>query len=172
MNDEAVEVIVAGFRNEADAKEAMSDLKVAKKQGFAEYGDVALLTRDEEQKLHIAESADKGFGQGAMIGGVAGAAVGLLAGPIGWAALGGAAIGGLAAKLRDGGFPDQELREMGESIKPGSAAVVAVVERTWMGSVEQLLQQHGAEVKTKEVAPDLAETLDRDAAEAQQSGPP
>lgn len=80
MTVEPLEVIVAGFRNEADAKEALEDLKTAKQQSYAELSDAALLTRDESQKLHIAESGDRGFGRGAAIG-VAGAAVGLLAGP-------------------------------------------------------------------------------------------
>jgi uncharacterized membrane protein len=172
MNKESVGVVVAGFRTESDAKDAIEDLKLAKRQGFAQMGDIALLVRDEHDKLRISESADKGFGRGAMIGGVAGAAVGILAGPIGWATLGGAAVGGLAASLRDSGFPDDDLRAIGEKIRPGAAAVVAVADQTWLDNVERVLEQHGATVTKQEIAAELAEQLEREAADAQSAVPP
>src|SRR6266550_3070218 len=130
--EEPIQVIVAAFPSEQGAKEALHDLDEAKKQGLIGIKDAAVLSKDEQQKLRISDSADKGFGRGAMIGGVAGAAVGILAGPIGWAALGGAAVGGLAAKARDGGFPDARLRQVGASLQPGSSALVAVIEHIWL----------------------------------------
>jgi uncharacterized membrane protein len=170
-SDTSVEVIVASFRTEAVAKYALEDIQIAEKQGYAQVSDVALLTRDENNGLHIDEEADKGFGHGAVIGGVAGAAIGLLAGPIGWAALGGAAIGGLASKLRDTGFPDDELRRIGQSIVPGSAAIVMVAEPVWSDNLQRLLEQHGAEVTKHEVPTGLAERLNLEAAQAQDAAP-
>src|SRR5579864_8439055 len=95
------DLIVAAYNDEQGASQALKQLQQAKKSGTISIKDAAVLKRDPNNRLHISESADKGAGSGAMIGGVAGAAVGLLAGPVGWAALGGAAIGGLAAKLHD-----------------------------------------------------------------------
>jgi uncharacterized membrane protein len=170
VSTDSIDVMVGEFRNEADAREALVDLDVAKKQGFVQVGDVALLRRNEEGKLHIDESAEMQFGRGALIGGVAGAAVGLIAGPIGWAALGGAAVGGLATKLRDTGFPDDDLRRIGHGIESGHAAVVAVVGDSWVDHVERVLEQHGGEVTTTGVSAELAERLDDEAAKAQQGG--
>ena len=164
-----VEVIIAAFPTEEGAKEALHDLDKAKKQGAIQIKDAAVLSRDQDQKLHISESADTGFGKGAAIGGVAGAAVGLLAGPIGWATLGGAAVGGLAARLRDGGFPDERLRQMGESVRPGSSALVAVIEHTWLEDVERMLEQKGADLATEAVSADIASQLDKQA--EQEQGP-
>jgi uncharacterized membrane protein len=131
--------------------------------------DAAVLTRDQNQQLHISESADKGFGRGAVIGGVAGAAVGLLAGPIGWATLGGAAVGALAARLRDGGFPDERLRQMGSGLQPGSSALVAVIEHVWLEDVERMLEEKGADLATEAVASDIAAQLDQQAEQSQQT---
>ena len=167
---EPIEVIVAAFPTETGAKDALHDLDKAKKEGLISVKDAAVLSRDASQKLHIAETADKGLGRGAMIGGVAGAAVGLLAGPIGWAALGGAAVGGLAAKLRDGGFPDQRLRQIGEGVRPGSSALVAVIEHVWLEDVERMLEEKGADLATEAVAADIAAQLDQQAEQAQQGG--
>jgi uncharacterized membrane protein len=167
--EEPIQVIVAAFPTEQGAKEALHDLDQAKKQGVIGIKDAAVLSKDEQQKLSISETADKGFGRGALIGGVAGAAVGILAGPIGWAALGGAAIGGLAAKARDGGFPDARLRQVGESLQPGSSALVAVIEQIWLEDVERMLEQKGGDLATEAVAADVAAQLDEQAMQAQQS---
>ena len=169
-----VDVIVAAFPNEQGGKEALHELDEAKKRGIIGIKDAAVLTRDEQQKLHISDSADKGVGRGALIGGVAGAAVGLLAGPIGWAALGGAAIGGLAGRLGEHGFPHQRLKQMGDGLQPGSSAVVAVIEETWVTDVQRMLAERGADVATEAVAADIASQLDREAEAAQvgQQGSP
>jgi uncharacterized membrane protein len=169
MESGPVNVVVASFRYEVDARAAVKDLDIASKQDYAHVREKALVTRDDKNKLRIDEAADKGFGHGAMIGGVAGATVGLLAGPIGWAALGGAAIGGLASKLRDTGFPDEQLRRLGQDIEQGSAALVTIVEPTWLTNVQRILEQHGAKVTTNEVSPELAAQLDREAAKEQES---
>ena len=165
---EPIEVIVAAFPTEQGAKQALHDLDEAKKQGAIQVKDAAVLSRGQDDKLHISETADKGFGRGATIGGVAGAAVGLLAGPIGWATLGGAAVGGLAAKLRDGGFPDERLRQMGEGVKPGSSALVAVIEHVWLRDVERMLEEKGADLATEAVSADIAAQLDNQAEQSQQ----
>jgi uncharacterized membrane protein len=169
--EQPIQVIVAAFPTEMGAKDALKDLDEAKKQGVIDVKDAAVLMRDQNRELHITESADKGFGRGAAIGGVAGAAVGLLAGPIGWATLGGAAVGGLAAKLRDGGFKDERLRQMGAGLQPGSSALVAVIEHTWLEDVERRLEERGADIATEAVAYDIATQLDRQAEQAQQTPP-
>jgi uncharacterized membrane protein len=164
MPDVPVDVVIAAFPTEDGAKTALQELDEAHKQGLISIKDAAVLRRDADNKLHVMETADKSWGRGAMIGGVGGAVVGLIAGPVGWAALGGAAIGGLAAKLRDGGFPDQRLREIGESLKPGSSGLVAIVEETWVIKVQDQLKQMAGDVITEEIGADLAMQLDQEAA--------
>lgn len=166
--DVPVDVIIAAYNNEQGASDALTKLQEAKKAGVISIKDAAVLKRDENNKLKITETADKGFGRGAMIGGVAGAAVGVLAGPVGWAALGGAAVGGLAAKLRDGGFPDDRLREIGESVQPGNSALVAVVEEVWVKDAQRILEEKAAKIVTNAISADIASQLDADAASAQQ----
>jgi uncharacterized membrane protein len=165
--DAPVDVVVAAFPTDTGAREALHMLDDAKKRGVIAIKDAAVLTKDADNRVHISETADKGFGRGAVIGGVAGAAVGLLAGPIGWAALGGAAIGGLAAKLRDGGFRDESLRKMTEGLTPGSSALVAVIEETWVPEAQRMLEERGADLAVEAVAADVAAQLDDEAQRAQ-----
>jgi uncharacterized membrane protein len=163
-----LDVVVAAFPDEKGGKDALRRLQEAKKQGIVDIKDAAVLRRGEDNKLHIADEADKGVGRGAVIGGVAGAAVGILAGPIGWAALGGAAIGGLAGKLSERGFNDQRLKRVGDSLTPGSSAMIAVIEHTWLEDVQGLLEDAEAEVITESVAADVANQLDQEAERMQQ----
>jgi uncharacterized membrane protein len=169
MQNVPIDVLVAAFPDVDGASNALKELEQAKKQGAIEIKDAAVLRRDFSNELHIHETTDKGFGKGAVLGGVAGAVVGVVAGPIGWATLGGAAVGGLAAKLRDGGFSDERLRRMGESLKPGSSAMIAVVEHRWLQDVEHMLEEEGADLMTDEISADIADELEEEA-ERMQAG--
>ncbi len=72
----------------------------------------------------------------------------------------GATLGGLAAKMRDGGFPDGRLRQVGEALKPGTSALVAVIDHTWVAEAERQLQQAGADTVTEALSADIARQLE------------
>src|SRR5689334_24977968 len=105
-----VQIIVAAFNDEVTADEVLEGLKDAQAEGLIKIQDAAVVRRDVNDKLHIKETGDWSGKRGAVTGGVIGALVGLAAGPVGWVALGGAAIGGVLAKVRDSGIPDERLR--------------------------------------------------------------
>jgi uncharacterized membrane protein len=159
MSDVPVEIIVAAFQDPNGASAALEELKKAKKQGLIKIEDAAILVKDADGKLRIKETADMGGGKGAVIGGVLGGVVGLLAGPIGWAALGGAVIGGLVAKSHDGGFSDARLKQIGDSLKPNTSAIIAVIDHVWVAEVERQMQQAGADTVTASLSADIAKQL-------------
>lgn len=159
-NDMPVQVIVAAFQNEEGAEDAFKKLKDAKKEQVIAIENAAILRRDEDGKLHVKEVRDMSGGKGAAIGGVVGAVAGLLAGPLVLAAGAGALIGGLAAKLHDSGFHDERLKQLGEALTPGTSALVAVIEHTWVRDVEKSLTDYGANVTTESVKADIAQQLE------------
>jgi len=159
MADVPVEIIVAAFQDPNGASAALEELKQAKKQGLIKIEDAAILVKDADGKLRIKETADMGGGKGAVIGGVLGGVVGLLAGPIGWAALGGAVIGGLVARSHDGGFSDARLKQIGDSLKPNTSAIIAVIDHVWVAEVERQMQQAGADTVTASLSADIAKQL-------------
>jgi uncharacterized membrane protein len=169
-----VQVVVAGFNREDGGSQALGRLKaMAKEKGLVGIANAAVLSRDQSGELHVQETHDMRTGKGAAIGGTVGAVAGLLVGPVGWAALGGAAIGGLAAKLRDSGFPDERLREIGQALTPGTSALIAVVEHQWVAEAEKQLTEQGADVLTEAVRAEVAAQLDKEAvgAGAPRTGP-
>ena len=159
MADVPVQVIVAAFNDLNGASQALTSLKEAKKERLIEIEDAAVLTKDADGKVRIKETADMRAGKGATIGAIAGGVVGLLAGPVGWAALGGGVIGGLAAKLHDGGFPDDRLRQLAEGLTPDSSALVAVIDHRWVADLERELARQGADVVTEGLRDDIAARL-------------
>jgi uncharacterized membrane protein len=162
MSDVPVQLIVAAFQDEKSADEALKMLKQAKREKLIGIVDAAVLRKDAKGKLHIKETADMGGGKGAALGGVAGAAIGLIAGPalIVPAAVG-ALIGGLAAKARDSGFPQERLKTIGEGLKPGTSAIVAVVEHKWVAEVQKAMQEAGADAVTEALSADIATQLEQ-----------
>lgn len=161
MSEVPVQLIVAAFQDENTAAEALQALKLARRERLIGIQNAAVLRKDQKGKLHIKETADMGGGKGATLGGVVGAAIGLIAGPaLLVPAAVGALVGGLAAKLRDGGFSDERLRTLGENLNPGSSAIVAVVEHRWVAEVEQAMAEAGADAVTAALGADIAAQLE------------
>ena len=160
MTDVPVQVVVAAFKDEEAADEVLAELRGAKWAGLIGIREAAVIRRDEKNKLHIKEPKDWGGGKGAVVGGLVGGFIGLLAGPVGLIGVTGAVVGGLTAKLRDSGIPDERLKYIGDALPPGSSALIAVIEHRWVKDLENQLSEAGAEVMTETISADIAEQLE------------
>ncbi len=158
-NDVPTQVIVAAFDGMDTAKEAFDDLKQLEKEKSIKIENAAILQKDHDSKLHIRDVKDMTGSRGVVLGGVTGAIVGVIAGPIGWVALGGAAIGGLVAKLKDGGFDNNRLEQWGDKLQPGTSALVAVVDHIWVRDVEAALKEDARDIMTLEISDEIAAQL-------------
>jgi uncharacterized membrane protein len=156
-SDPPVEVIVAAFKSENGAASALKDLQGLGKD-VVQVKEAAVLVRDANNELHIDESHH--VGKGVLVGGVSGAVVSLIAGPVGWMVAGGAAAGALIQKLRDSGFSDRKLREVGEALTPGTSALIAVVEYKFMDGVIKYLERSGAHFATEQLQAEVARQLE------------
>lgn len=161
MGDVPVELIIAAFQDEKGADAVLKELKQAKREKLIGIDNAAVIRKDEKGKIHIKETAQIGGGKGAAMGAATGAAIGIIAGPllIVPAAVG-ALVGGLAAKARDTGFPDERLEKVGEGLTPGSSAIIAVVEHKWVEQLQKELEEMQADVVTEAIAADIHEQLE------------
>ncbi len=159
-NDVPTQVIVAAFDGMDSAEEAFDDLKKLQKEKSIKIENAAILRKDHDSKLHVRDVKDMTGTRGAVLGGVTGAVVGVIAGPVGWVALGGATIGGLVAKLKDGGFDNSRLEQWGDQLKPGTSAIVAVVDHIWVRDVEVALKEAARDVMTLEIGKEIAGQLE------------
>jgi uncharacterized membrane protein len=160
MADAPVQLIVAAFQDETGADSALAALKEAKKEKLIDIKNSAVLRKNAKGELSVHEAKDMTGARGGVLGGAAAAGLGILTGGASVALVGlGAGVGALAAKLRDSGFKDERLRKLGDSLKPGSSAIVAVVEHTWVTDLREELEKAGAEVLVEAIAADVAEQL-------------
>jgi len=155
-----VQIVIAAFQDENAAGHALDQLDRAQHDKLIHIRNAAVVRRDSNNKLHVSETRDWSGKRGLAVGGLLGAAVGILAGPIGLAAGAGAAIGGLAARLRDSGFSDDRLRRIGDGLLPGTSVLVAVIEHSWVEQAERMLAEAGADVVTESIRTDIAHELE------------
>jgi len=163
MAGEAIQLVIAAFQDEGGAEAALAALKEAKKEKLLQIKDAAVLRKDAEGKLHVKEIGDMTGTRGAGTGLVVGAALGVLTGGATLAIAGiGAIAGGLAAKLHDSGFRDDRLKKLGESLTPGTSAIVALIgDKKLAGEALKEFRKAGAsDAIVEEISQDIANQLE------------
>lgn len=129
MADNSIQVFVAAFDNEKQAGEALQDFRAMDREGSIDLIDAAVIVRRSDGKVTFEETADPSGKTWAKRGAIAGGLVGLIFPPsiIAGALIGGAG-GGIWGKIRDKGFADEDLAAAGESLEPGTSAIIAIAE--------------------------------------------
>jgi uncharacterized membrane protein len=126
---ETVELLAAVYPDQAHAKVVFDMLHEMHKATTITLVDSALITKDDDGKIHVKETTEfttrKGARRGAIITGV----LGLIYPPslIVSLAVGGG-IGALVGKARDTGIKNPKLKEVADRLEPGKAAVVALAD--------------------------------------------
>jgi uncharacterized membrane protein len=129
MTDNQVQVFVAAFDNETQAGVALKDFRAMDREGSIDLIDGVVLVHGTDGRVRFEETADPSGKKWAKRGAIAGGLVGLIFPPsiIAGAAVG-AAGGGVWGKIRDKGFKDEDLKAIGESLDPGTSAIIAIAE--------------------------------------------
>lgn len=168
--DHTIQLLLATFPTTAVAEAAHNSLHQAKRTQDLQLIDIALVIHDESNKIHIRESEDVDAKRGAAFGGLIGLLVGLLAGP--WGAVvalpTGAILGSLAAYAIDMGIPNHHLQVIGDALKPGTAAVIAIANETWTPAVEKHLAASGGNVIVTQLKQSIPEDLEEIATQVEQ----
>jgi uncharacterized protein (TIGR02271 family) len=156
--------VIGMFRNREDANRAVEDLMAS---GFTR-DQISLIASDRTGELrryvptekggHVEESALKGAGAGAVLGGLVGLiagigavvlpGIGVVAGPIaglvGGAALG-AAGGGVVGALIALGVPENEAKDFEQRIRDGETLVAVHCPSGLEDRAERILKDHNAQ---------------------------
>src|SRR6476646_4443437 len=129
MSSSTVEIFVATYGTEEGAGSALKDFQAAQRDGAIDLIDAAVIVHTADDKVKFEETADPSGKKWAKRGAIAGGVVGLIFPPsiIVSAAVGGGA-GGIWGKVRDKGFKDEDLKEIGESLPPGTSAIIVIAE--------------------------------------------
>jgi uncharacterized membrane protein len=133
------DLIIVAFPDEATAFAAGEALVGLQKQYLIEMEDVVVVTRDENGRVKLHQSVNLTTG-GAIGGGLWGTLIGLLfLNPVVGAAVG-AGAGALMGKFSDIGIDDDFLKDVGESLDKGGAAVGMLIRKITTDKVMERLE--------------------------------
>ena len=125
MADEPVFIFLATYSEEASARDDLEALRELHARGFVGTYDAAVLTKDDEGKVRV-EKWEKPTQHGAWTGNAVGAVVGILFPP---SIIAGAIVGGVAGGVIGhlwNGRSRKDMKELGELLDEGTAALVVV----------------------------------------------
>lgn len=134
------DLIVVAFEEAATAFEMRAELIRLQKEYLLDMEDVVVVTRAVDDTVQLHQVANL-TAMGAVGGGFWGMLVGLMfLNPL-LGAVVGAGAGALTASYADVGIDDDFMRDLGQTLKPGTAAVFVLVRKI---AAEKLVERLGA----------------------------
>jgi uncharacterized membrane protein len=135
-------LVVIDYENEVRAEEVRLALLKMQKEYLVDLEDAVVVVRDDQGRVKLRQLYNL-TAAGAVSGGFWGALIGLLfMNPLFGMALG-AAAGAIAGALRDVGIDDNFMKELGQTLKPGTAALCVLIRRMTPDKVVEELQKFG-----------------------------
>ncbi|MBD2178619.1 DUF1269 domain-containing protein [Pseudanabaena sp. FACHB-1998] len=141
-------LIAVGFDDEFTAEAVMLELRKLQQEHLIDLEDAAIAIRNKEGKVRIKQTQEL-TAAGALSGGFWGLLFGFIFfNPLlGWAV--GAVAGGLSGAFTDIGIDDNFIREIGNTITPGTSAIFVLVRKATSDKVlEDLSKFKGKVLKT------------------------
>jgi uncharacterized membrane protein len=138
-------LIAIAYPDVDTAQQVMTTLGELQVERSIQLEDAVIVTREEGGKVKLHQSRSTA-GAGAMGGALWGGLIGLLflAPVLGMVV--GAGSGALTGKLTDVGVNDSFLKELGEKLEPGMAAVIVLVRRSTPDKVIPAVRDYGGTV--------------------------
>jgi uncharacterized membrane protein len=135
-------LVVIDYESEVRAEEVRIALLKMQKEYLIDLIDAVVVIRDEKGKVRLRQLYNL-TAVGAASGGFWGALIGLLfLNPLFGFAIG-AAAGAVSGALRDVGIDDNFMKQLGQTLKPGTAALCVLIRQMTPDKVVEELQKFG-----------------------------
>ena len=138
-------LVAIAYPDRESAEQVRRTLIEMQKEHIIELDDLVTVTRSEDGKVKLHQSASvaaTGAAGGAVWGGLIGL---LLLAPLFGMAVG-AAAGGAAGALTDVGIDDEFMKELGANLGEGGAAVIVLVRKSTPDKVLPRIKEYGGHV--------------------------
>ena len=134
--------VVIDYESEVKAEEVRLALLKMQKEYLIDLIDAVIVIRDAKGKVQLRQLYNL-TAAGAASGGFWGALIGLIfLNPLFGFAIG-AAAGAVSGALRDVGIDDNFMKELGKTLKPGTAALCVLIRQMTPDKVVEELQKFG-----------------------------
>lgn len=139
------DLIAVGFNDEFKADEVLLSLVKLQQEHLIDLEDAAVVVRNLKGRVKIKQSQEI-VASGALSGGLWGLLLGFIFfNPLlGWVA--GTAAGALSGALADIGIDDNFIREIGNTLEPGTSAIFVLVRQATPDKVLEEVSQFGGKV--------------------------
>ncbi|MDH3961388.1 MAG: DUF1269 domain-containing protein [Desulfuromonadales bacterium] len=152
------DLVVIGFENEHTAFEMRAALARLQKEYLIDMEDVVVVTKDDKGKVKLHQAVSL-TAAGAVGGSFWGMLIGLIfLNPLLGATVG-AGAGALSGKLSDIGINDTFMKELGETIHPGTSALFILVRKVTPDKVLDQLKGFKGKVLKTSLTADKEEAL-------------
>ena len=153
------DLVAVAYDSEATAREVLDTLRRLQTEHVVELEDGVVVTKNEDGKIKLHQSFSP-TGAGAAGGALWGGLIGLIfLAPLLGAAIG-AAAGGAAGALTDVGVDDKFMKELGQKLEPGGAALIVLVRRSTPDKVLPEIQKYGGHVLQSSLSTEAEERLE------------
>ena len=151
-------LVAVAYPDEATASEVGKTLVELQKEHVIELDDLVVAVRQDDGKIKLRQSFHGGA-VGAAGGALWGGLIGLifLAPLLGMAV--GAAAGGAAGAMQDYGVDDKFMKDLGDRLEPGGAALFVLVRSSTPDKVLPRISQYGGEVLHTSLTTEAEQTL-------------
>jgi uncharacterized membrane protein len=152
------ELIVITFDDTEQAGDALESLKKMQNQGVVKINDAAVVVKEESGKVEVKNQLDTGIKGGALAGGLLGLLLAGLFFPVAGLVIG--ALGGaLVGKTLNYGVDQSFVKDVTESLTPGSSALF-VLGSGQSTAVRAALEPFKGTVYQTTLPPEAVETLE------------
>ncbi len=133
-------MLAAVYPDRDHARTILDMLERMRRAGRIRLVDAALVTKDDQGKLHVEETKELTGRKGARRGAIIMGSLAILFPPsvIGSAIVGGG-LGALTGRLHDSGVKNKQFHELAEGLEPGKAIVIALAEEASIATVQSAL---------------------------------
>jgi uncharacterized membrane protein len=151
-------LVAIAYPDRESAEQVRRTLIELQKEHVIELEDMVVVTRAENGKVKLHQSTSLA-GAGAAGGALWGGLIGLLfLAPLVGMAIG-AAAGGASGSLTDVGVDDRFMKELGNSLDEGGAAVIVLVRRSTPDKVIPRIREYGGQVIQSSLSEEAEESL-------------
>jgi uncharacterized membrane protein len=135
-------LVVIDYESETKAEEVRLALLKLQKEYLIDLTDAVVVVRDDKGRVRLRQMYNL-TAAGAVSGGMWGALIGLIfLNPLFGFAIG-ATAGAVSGALRDIGIDDNFMKELGQTLKPGTAALCVLVRHVTSDKVVEEIRQYG-----------------------------
>ena len=153
------ELIVITFDDEQQAGRALQSLRGLEQQGLLKLNDTAVVVKDRSGSVRTQNEVSSATETGAVVGAVVGGLLAFMF-PLLGAALGAAGGAAVGASLDEGVDPSF-VREVQESLRPGSSALFVVAREANLDALVPALEPYRGTLRQTTLSTDVEESLRR-----------